>query len=117
MSFDESGYYYSIHQLMECIANKMDIKSDVKVFTSWVYANDFAYNGVISSILVNGEIQSIYFFCNGPGTKYLQIPKATPNNFKLYVSLHEVIIQPDKKTFLLTDNTVISYYDYEVNSL
>jgi len=103
--------------MMETLASKIPIKSDVKVFTSKVYENSFSYSAVISSIQVNGLIKLICSIFDDLNIKYLQIPRTTPNNFKIDVNKHEVTIHPNKKTFQRRDNTVVSYYDYEVKSL
>ena len=118
MSLNEvTSRYYSISRLMETLTSKMPIKSDVKVFTSRVYENEFSNSAVISGIQVNGVIQTMSIFFDDTTIKYLQIPRSTPNNFKIEVNKHEVTIHPNKKTFQRNDNTVVSYYDYEVKSL
>jgi len=115
MSLNEvSNRYYSINRLMETIAARMPIRSDVKVVTTQVYENEFSNSAIIAVIEVNGSLQSISAFFNDNLIKYLQIPRSTPNNFNPSHNIHEVTIHPNKKTFTRKDSTLVSYYDYEV---
>jgi len=115
MSLNEvSNRYYSINKLMETIAARMPISGDVKVYTTHVYENEFSNSAVITGIQVNGTLQAISTFFNDNIIKYLQIPRSTPNNFNPSHNIHEVNIHPNKKSFTRKDNTLVSYYDYEV---
>ena len=118
MSLNEvTNRYYSISKLMDTLTSKMPIKSAVKVFTSRVYENEYSNSAVISGIQVNGVIQSMSSIFDDTNIKYLQIQRSTPNNFNVDVNKHEVTIHPNKKSFTRRDNTLVSYYDYEVKSL
>ena len=115
MSLNEvSNRYFTINKLMETIVARMPIRGDVRVYTTHVYENEFSNSAVITGILVNGTLQAISTFFNDNIIKYLQIPRSTPNNFNVDKHGHEVTIHPNKKTFTRKDNTLISYYDYEV---
>jgi len=115
MSLNEvSNRYYTINRLMEIIAARMPISGDVKVTTTRVYENEFSNSAVITGIQVNGTLQAISAFFDDNLIKYLQIPRSTPNNFNSSHNNHVVTIHPNKKTFTRKDNTLVSYYDYEV---
>jgi len=115
MSLNEvSNRYYTINRLMETIAARMPISGDVKVATTRVYENEFSNSAVIVVIEVNGTLQSLTTLFEDNLIKYLQIPKSTPNNFDANKRGHVVTIHPNKKSFTKKDNTLVSYYDYEV---
>jgi len=118
MSLNEvHNRYFSINRLMETITSRMPVKGDVKVVTTHVYENEFSNSAVITVIEVNGTLQSISTFFDDNLLKYLQIPRSTPNNFNVNTHSHVVTIHPNKKTFTKKDNTLVSYYDYEVKPL
>ena len=115
MSLNEvSNRYYTINRLMETIAARMPISGDVKVATTRVYENEFSNSAVIVVIEVNGTLQSLSTLFDDNLIKYSQIPRSTPNNFDVNKRGHVVTIHPNKKTFTRNDNTLVSYYDYEV---
>jgi len=115
MSLNEvSNRYYSINRLMETIAARMPIGGDVHVSTNRVYENEFSNSAVITSIQVNGTLQSLSTLFEDNLIKYLQIPRSTPNNFDANKRGHVVTIHPNKKSFTRKDNTLVSYYDFEV---
>jgi len=115
MSLNEvSNRYYTINKLMETIAARMPISGDVKVATTRVYENEFSNSAVIVVIEVNGTMQSLSTLFDDNLIKYLQIPRSTPNNFDVTKHGHVVTIHPNKKSFTMKDNTLVSYCDYEV---
>jgi len=115
MSLNEvSNRYYTINRLMETIAARMPISGDVKVATTRVYENEFSNSAVIVVIEVNGTLQSLSTFFDDNLIKYLQIPRSIPNNFDVNKRGHVVTIHPNKKSFTRKDNTLVSYYDFEV---
>jgi len=115
MSLNEvSNRYFTINKLMETIAARMPISGDVKVATTRVYENEFSNSAVITGIQVNGTLQSLSTLFEDNLIKYLQIPRSTPNNFDANKRGHMVTIHPNKRSFTRKDNTLVSYYDYEV---
>jgi len=118
MSLNEvSNRYYTINRLMETIAAKMPISGDVKVATTRVYENEFSNSAVIVVIEVNDTMQSLSTLFEDNLIKYIQIPKSTPYNFDVTKRGHMVTIHPNKRSFTRKDNTLVSYYDYEVKPI